>query len=46
MNGCLWPLETPSLDINKLLYECKVLWNEIVKWIEIFISKGFDVVYV
>jgi hypothetical protein len=39
-------LETPSLDINELLYECKVSWNRIVKGIEIFVLKGFGVVYV
>jgi hypothetical protein len=39
-------LETPSLDENKLLYDCKVSWNIIVKGIEIFVLKGFDVVYV
>jgi hypothetical protein len=39
-------LETPSLDKNKLLYEYKVSWNKIVKSIEIFILKGFGVVYV
>jgi hypothetical protein len=39
-------LETPSLDRNKLLYECKVSWNKIVKGIEILILKGFGIVYV
>jgi hypothetical protein len=39
-------LETPSLDRNKLLYECKVSWNGIVKGIEILILKGFGVIYV
>jgi hypothetical protein len=39
-------LETPSLDRNKLLYECKVSWNRIVKIIEILVLKGFGVVYV
>jgi hypothetical protein len=38
-------LETPSLDRNKLLYECKISWNRIVKGIKILILKGFDVVY-
>jgi hypothetical protein len=38
-------LETPSLDKNKLLYECKVLWNKIVKGIDISILKGFGVIY-
>jgi hypothetical protein len=38
-------LETP-FDINKLLYECKVSWNRIVKGIEILVLKGFGVVYV
>jgi hypothetical protein len=36
--------KTPSLDENKLLYECKVLWNKIVKGIEIFFFKGFDII--
>ncbi len=40
------PLETPSLDRNKLLYEPKVSWNRIVKGIDIFVLKGFGVVYV
>jgi hypothetical protein len=39
-------LETPSLDKNKLLYECKVSWNKIVNGIEILILKGFGIVYV
>jgi hypothetical protein len=38
-------LETLSLDENKLLYECKVLWNIIVKGIEILDFKGFGKVY-
>jgi hypothetical protein len=42
----LWPLETPSLNKNKLLYECKVLWNIIVEGIEILVLKGFNIVYV
>ncbi len=37
--------KTPSLDENKLLYKCKVLWNKIVKGIEILIFKGFGKVY-
>ncbi len=37
--------KTLSLDENKLLYECKVSWNKIVKRIEIFIFKGFGKVY-
>jgi hypothetical protein len=44
ISECLWPLETPSLDENKL-YECKALWNIIVKGIEILLFKGFDIVY-
>ncbi len=42
----MWPLETPSLNKNKLLYECKVSWNIIMKRIEIFVLKGFDIIYV
>jgi hypothetical protein len=38
-------LETPSLDRNKL-YEYKFSWNKIVKTIEIFVLKGFGIVYV
>jgi sporulation protein YlmC with PRC-barrel domain len=38
--------KTPSLDKNKLLYECKIPYNRIVKVIKILILKGFDVVYV
>jgi hypothetical protein len=37
-------LETLSFDKNKLLYECKVSLNRIVKGVEIFVLKGFDVV--
>ncbi len=37
--------ETSSLDENKLLYGCKVLWNIFVKEIESLIFKGFDIVY-
>jgi hypothetical protein len=40
----LW--KTPSFDINKLLCECKVSWNIIVKGIEILVLKGFTIVYV
>jgi hypothetical protein len=39
-------LKTPSLDKNKLLYECKVSWNKIVKIMKILFMKGFGVVYV
>jgi hypothetical protein len=39
-------LETPSLDRNKLLYECKVSWNTFVKGIEILVLKGFGLVCV
>jgi len=39
-------LETLSLDRNKLLYECKVLWNKIMKKIQILVLKGFGVFYV
>ncbi len=35
----------PSLYRNKLLYECKVLWNKIVKGIEILVLKCFDMFY-
>jgi hypothetical protein len=38
--------KTFSFDKNKLLYECKVSWNRIVKGIEIFVLKGFGVIYV
>jgi hypothetical protein len=31
-------------DVNKLLYECKFLWNKIVKIIEILLLKGFGIV--
>jgi len=30
---------------NKLLYECKISWNRIVKGLEILVLKGFGVVY-
>ncbi len=39
-------METPSFERNKLLYECKISWNRIVKGIEILILRGFGVVYV
>jgi hypothetical protein len=42
----LWPLEAPSLERKKLLYECKVSWNRIMKGIKIVVMKGFGVVYV
>jgi len=38
-------LETFSLDRNKL-YECKVSWNRIVKKFDIFVLKGFSIIYV
>ncbi len=38
-------METLSFDETKLLYECKVLWNIIVKGIEILVFKGFGKVY-
>jgi hypothetical protein len=31
---------------EKLLYECEVLWNRIVKGVEIFFKKGFGGIYV
>jgi hypothetical protein len=37
-------LQTLSLGENKL-YECKVLWNRIVKGIEILIFKDFCTIY-
>jgi hypothetical protein len=37
--------KTPSFDRNKLLCECKVSCNRIVKGIEILILKGFGIVY-
>jgi hypothetical protein len=40
----LW--KTPSFDRNKLLYECKTLWNKIVKGIKILVLKGFNIIYV
>jgi hypothetical protein len=39
-------LEKNSLDENKFLYECKVLWNRIVKGVEILVLKSFGIVYV
>jgi hypothetical protein len=39
----LW--KTPSLGRNKLLYECKISWNRIVKRIDILVLKGFGIVY-
>ncbi len=41
----MWPLEKLSFDRNKLLYECKVSWNKIVKGIEILVLKDFSIVY-
>ncbi len=38
------PLKTPSFNMNKLLYKCKVSWNRIVKRIEILVFKGFDII--
>jgi hypothetical protein len=38
-------LETLSVEENKLLYECKVLCNIIMKGIEILIFKSFDIIY-
>jgi hypothetical protein len=35
----------PSLEKNKLLYECKALWNIIMKEIEILVFKSFGVIY-
>jgi hypothetical protein len=39
-------LETPSFDRKKLLYECKVSCNKIVKGIDILILKIFGIIYV
>jgi hypothetical protein len=39
-------LETFSLVENKLLYECKISWNIIMKGIEIFVLKSFSIIYV
>jgi hypothetical protein len=36
---------TPSFDKNKLLYECKISCNIIIKEIEILVLKDYDVVY-
>jgi hypothetical protein len=33
-------------DKNKLLHECKMLWNRIMKGIEILVLKGFGIIYV
>ncbi len=37
--------KTLSFDRNKLLRECKVSWNRIVKGIEILVLNFFDIVY-
>ncbi len=39
-------METPSFDRNKLLHEFKNFMNIIVKGIEIFVLKGFGIIYV
>jgi hypothetical protein len=39
-------LEALSLERNKLLYECKISWNKIVKGIKILVLKGIGVIYV
>jgi hypothetical protein len=39
-------LGTPSFDGKKLLYECKISWNIIMKGIEILFKKGFGIVCV
>jgi hypothetical protein len=44
ISECLRPFETLSIDENKLLYECKVLWNKIVKGIKNFVFRGFDII--
>jgi hypothetical protein len=36
--------KTPSFDENALLYECKVLWIEIVKTIKSLVFKYFDII--
>jgi hypothetical protein len=41
----LKPLETFSFKKNKLLYECKIPWNRIVKGIEILVFKGSAIIY-
>ncbi len=41
----MWYLETPSFDINELLYDYKISWNTIMKGIEILILKSFGIVY-
>ncbi len=33
-------------DRNKLLYECKISWNKIMKGIEILVLKSFSIIYV
>jgi hypothetical protein len=38
-------LESLSFYENKLLYECTVSFNKIVKGIEILVFKGFGKVY-
>jgi len=44
VNVCdVW--ETPLFNENKLLYECKILQNKIVKGIEILILNFFCIVY-
>jgi hypothetical protein len=45
MSGCVEPLETLSLDENKLLYELKISLNRFVKRIESFVFKGFNIDY-
>jgi hypothetical protein len=35
-----------ALDENKLLYECKILWDKIMKEIKILFLKSFDIIYV
>ncbi len=34
------------LDRKRLLFECEVLLNRIVKGVKIFVLKGFDIVHV
>jgi hypothetical protein len=41
INECLQPLKTSSFNENNVSYECKVLWNKIVKKIEIEIFNFF-----
>jgi hypothetical protein len=45
INECLSPLETHSLDKNKLLYEWKVSSNKVMKGIEILVFKSFGTIY-